>query len=263
MTLSNSSMGYASPVYLSWLAEFVAPLKQSSYQAMHIQLGHKVLDVGCGAAVDTIALSDKVGPLGAVVGIDSDEDMVFAANVASQKAGKDNIVHALGVGENLPFPDDYFDSCRCERVFLHQVDPQKILEEMIRVTNKNGWIVVADADFNTMSIDTVHVDIERKLLQFAVETGLVNGSAGRQLYRLFSRSRKLTSIFPESFSYSITNYKVLERAFRLDVLEQQALHAGVVSQEELQQWRDGLAAADSGGSFFGSISHVLVAGQKG
>jgi ubiquinone/menaquinone biosynthesis C-methylase UbiE len=48
--------GYVNTEYLQIMSEFVKHLKQHSYMLMQIQPGHKVLDVGCGPASDTIHL---------------------------------------------------------------------------------------------------------------------------------------------------------------------------------------------------------------
>jgi ubiquinone/menaquinone biosynthesis C-methylase UbiE len=48
--------GYVDSEYLRIAGESVLHLKRRTYELMHIQRGHKVLDVGCGPASDTIEL---------------------------------------------------------------------------------------------------------------------------------------------------------------------------------------------------------------
>ena len=49
---------------------------------------------------------------------------------------------------------------------------------MIRVTAPGGWLVVADTDWSSLSVDTPEIDIERRVA--GCMAGLVkNGFAGR------------------------------------------------------------------------------------
>ncbi|MBM3469885.1 MAG: hypothetical protein FJX73_03735 [Armatimonadetes bacterium] len=52
--------GYVDQEYLQVAGAFLKQLKQRTYARMHIQTGHKVLDVGCGPGIDTIALVERV-----------------------------------------------------------------------------------------------------------------------------------------------------------------------------------------------------------
>ena len=113
--------GYAgvdSADYLDKLALDDLRLKERTCAMMRAGEGHRVLDVGCGPASDTIALGKIVGSKGSVVGIDHDPEMIATANQRAYEAGLcDFVEHQLADGVELPFEDNYFDSCRSERVF--------------------------------------------------------------------------------------------------------------------------------------------------
>src|SRR5207248_10741769 len=129
--------------------------KQLTYNWMHIQPGHSVLDVGCGPGIDTIALADLVGPSGHVVGVDVDEAMIAEANRRAEQAGYRGWCHHLqGNATSLPLETSTFDACRSERLFQHVHNPASVLVEIARVTKPGGWVVVLDADHGTWSIDT-------------------------------------------------------------------------------------------------------------
>ena len=78
---------YIDPPYLDAMAELVKQNKQRTYNWMHIQPGHAVLDVGCGPGIDTIALAELVGPTGRVVGVDADAAMIAEADRRAEQAG--------------------------------------------------------------------------------------------------------------------------------------------------------------------------------
>lgn len=61
--------GYVDSEYLQVVGDFLNQIKQRTYARMQIQTGHKVLDVGCGPGIDTMALSQAVGATGEVYGV--------------------------------------------------------------------------------------------------------------------------------------------------------------------------------------------------
>jgi len=255
-------LGYVNPEYLNWLAKQVNQVKEKSYQSMQIQKGHCVLDVGCGPATDTLSLAKLVGASGLVYGVDFDHDMVKKAN---KKAANEDIsgqvFHQHANAQLLPFKDNHFDSCRSERLFQHLHSPEEALSEMVRVTKPEGWVTVVDADFTNLSIDTSEISIERRLAQLRIDKVVNNGSAGRQLYRLFNQAG-LTNLSVEMFSYPITDYRTMRMALGFDELEKFAIETNVLSVEELGNWHKTLERADDEGIFFASLSHIMVTGQK-
>jgi ubiquinone/menaquinone biosynthesis C-methylase UbiE len=228
---------------------------------MHLQIGHRVLDLGCGPGTDTIPLAQFVGLTGQVIGVDIDRHMIEIANKKAKEADvADRVMHKHIDAESIPYDSDYFDSCRSERLFQHLLIPEWTLSEMVRVTRSDGWIVVADTDHSTMTIDTPDVDIEWKLRRFRTEI-FKNGYSGRQLYRLFRR-QNLADITIEIFPLFSTDYTLTRYMALLDEIENEAVVAGTITDEELQRWHRNLEGANEEGIFFSSITMVIIAGRK-
>lgn len=59
--------------------------------AMHLQPGHRVLDVGCGTGLNFPLLLDAVGPSGAVVGVDASSSMLARARARRETRGWSNV----------------------------------------------------------------------------------------------------------------------------------------------------------------------------
>ncbi|MHC4192432.1 MAG: methyltransferase domain-containing protein [Planctomycetota bacterium] len=254
--------GYVDPVYLQVIGDFVKHVKERSYALMQIQPGRKVLDVGCGPGIDTISLAALVSSTGQVVGVDYDPAMIAEAEQRAEKAGVSAWVkYEQADVASLPFEPDYFDSSRSERLFQHLLNPEQALSEMTRVTKSGGWIVVLDTDWGTSSVDTLEMDIERRLARIRAERYLNNGYAGRQLYRLLKRQR-LENITVELFPLFSTNYAFTRQGSLLNETEREALASGVITSEELQRWCTSLEKADAEGVFFGSVTQIMVAGRK-
>jgi arsenite methyltransferase len=71
--------------------------------------GEDVLDIGCGAGMDTLVGAQMVGPAGTVRGIDMTPDMVAKARRSVAAMGLTTVTIVEGSAERLPFPDANFD----------------------------------------------------------------------------------------------------------------------------------------------------------
>jgi len=258
----SKSKGYVDPAYLQAAAKRVKHIKKASYERMEIKPGDKVLDVGCGPGTDTITLGRVVGPSGQVVGIDYDEGMIAQAELRAKEEGIEKwVTHQRADVASLPFDSDYFDSCRSERLFQHLPNYEQALSEMTRVTKPFGWVIVVDTDWGTLSIDTAEVGIERRLVQFFTECYMHNGYSGRQLYRQF-KGRNLMDISVEMFPNYVLSYAIAQESGIMEKAAQEALAAGVLTDDELRRFHEGLEEADAKGLFFASFSMIMVAGRK-
>jgi len=107
--------------------------------------GESVLDVGCGTGTLAIAAKRRVGPAGAVFGIDASPEMIARATTKVRKAGLDITFRNESV-EALPFPDAQFDVL-LSTLMLHHL-PRKLREqgarEMRRVLKPGGRVLAVD-----------------------------------------------------------------------------------------------------------------------
>ncbi|MFI5273956.1 MAG: class I SAM-dependent methyltransferase [Ktedonobacterales bacterium] len=252
--------GYVDTRYLELAAELARLDKRRTYEVMHVQLGQRVLDVGSGPGIDTLALAALVGESGAVCGVDYDAAMVAEADRRAIEAGAAaRVRHVVASAASLPFADVTFDAARSERLLQHISDPDAVLREMNRVTRPGGWVVVLETDYSSLTIDSEQVEVERRLARVAAER-VRSGYAARSLRRLFARAG-LTDLTVEVRPQVFTSYPVVRRGW-LDAVEPVALARGAVTPVELARWHDELEAAEAGGAFFASLNHILVAGMR-
>jgi arsenite methyltransferase len=109
-----------------------------------IAAGEAVLDIGCGAGVDSIIAGKLTGPAGAVTGIDLVPEMLAKARENARLAGADNVTFQESSAERLPFPDKSFDAVISNGVFNLVVDKAKALAEVYRVLKPGGRFWLAD-----------------------------------------------------------------------------------------------------------------------
>lgn len=258
----TGSKGYVDRAYLRSAEQLLRPFKALSYARMRIEPGCKVLDAGCGPGTDTISLAKRVGQSGIVVGVDRDAAMLAEANRRAKRAGVGRWVFHLRSGAmSWPLRSEYFDASRCERVFQHLPDPQPTLKEMVRVTRRDGWVVVLDTDWGTLSIHSTETDIERRLQRLHAERLLHNGYSGRQLYHLFRRQGLADVEIDLCPVYLLALAQVRELAL-LDETEREALNLGLLSAADLERWHASLARIEAEGGLFCSATLVMVAGRR-
>lgn len=106
--------------------------------------GDRVVDVGCGAGIDSLIAAKMVGSEGRVVGVDMTPAMLNKARQAAQEAGLDNVEFRQGFGENLPVLEGWADVVTSNGVLNLFPDKAVALQEMARVLKPGGWLQIAD-----------------------------------------------------------------------------------------------------------------------
>ena len=124
-----------------WMPEQVASL------AEHFRLkpGMKLLDVGCGYGYAMRTWGRYCLPGGKLVGLDREKSLLAGAKRFCRREGLARACEfKAGDVYALPFPDGEFDFTLAHVVFCHLKEPEKALDEMIRVTKPGGGIAIFD-----------------------------------------------------------------------------------------------------------------------
>ncbi len=110
-----------------------------------IEMGDKVLDLGCGPGSLTIRAKKKVGQNGQVYGLDPSPEMIALAQRNAKKVGQ-AVDFRLGVAEALPFETGTLDVVLSRLVFHHLPGElrRQALTEIRRVLKPGGYCLVVD-----------------------------------------------------------------------------------------------------------------------
>jgi SAM-dependent methyltransferase len=115
------------------------PLRHAGLRA-----GETVLDLGCGAGIDTLLAARAVGPEGSVIGIDMTPEMVERARRNARAVGLPNVEIREGFIESLPLPDDSVDVVVSNGVLNLSTRKSRVLAEAMRVLKPGGRAAIAD-----------------------------------------------------------------------------------------------------------------------
>ena len=109
-----------------------------------LRSGERVLDLGCGAGLDSLVAAQMVGPAGSVTGIDMTPEMLAKARAGAAELGLGNVDFVEGEAERLPFDDASFDVVISNGVIDLIPDKDAVFAELHRVLRFGGRIQVAD-----------------------------------------------------------------------------------------------------------------------
>jgi SAM-dependent methyltransferase len=140
------------PVGLSPDSEFLfARMTEVTLLATCADVGRRVLDVASGVGQDSVALA-REGAL--VVGAEPSARMTAMAEAFGSERiapGAARPVWVRGWADALPFGDDAFDASFCKGAIDHFDDPESAIREMARVTRRDGRVVLAIANFDSLA----------------------------------------------------------------------------------------------------------------
>lgn len=109
-----------------------------------IQPGERILDIGCGAGIDSIIAAHRTGPAGRVLALDFLPEMLERTASAAAEAGLDNVETVEGDMEAIPLPDDSVDHIISNGVINLSPRKARTLAECARVLRPAGRFCVSD-----------------------------------------------------------------------------------------------------------------------
>ncbi len=172
-------------------------LREMTAELAAIKPGHKLLDVGCGTGNLTLAAQARAGVSGEVHGIDAAPEMI---RVARRKAARSGAKADFRVGliEDIPFPDDYFDIVLSSLMIHHLPDDlkRKGFVEIRRVLKPAGHLLAVDFEPPTIPLarrllahvprhGMMRVDV-REYVPMMEEAGFEQVETGRTRFRCIS-----------------------------------------------------------------------------
>lgn len=110
--------------------------------------GHRILDVASGFGQDALALA---GEGARVVGAEPSQRMTAWARLHGDKASGPLPTWVRGWSDSLPFAPESFHAVFCKGALDHFDRPGQAIAEMARVTRRDGRVVLAIANFESLA----------------------------------------------------------------------------------------------------------------
>lgn len=102
----------------------------------------KILEAGCGSGRYCIELAKRY-PKSKIIGVDISRGALRISKLGAKDRKIKNVKFKKGNIFKLPFKDNHFDVVFNKGVIEHFNNYKKIIEEMARVTKKNGKVIIA------------------------------------------------------------------------------------------------------------------------
>jgi len=106
--------------------------------------GERVIDLGCGAGIDTLLAARLVSPGGRAIGLDTLPEMLEQGEANAREGGVVNVGWLRGELESIPMPDTSVDVAISNGVFNLSPRKGRAMSEIFRVLRSGGRISLAD-----------------------------------------------------------------------------------------------------------------------
>ena len=138
----NGDHGTAWARYADIVDIMFAEITEAVLNAANIGPGDRVLDLGCGSGGTTLALAERVTPVGSVTAIDVSAPMLERARQRSGAAGLVNVDFLLGDASVYPFAANSFDAMVSRLGAMFFDDPQHTFRRLAPSLDPGGRIAL-------------------------------------------------------------------------------------------------------------------------
>ncbi len=139
-------VGYPAEILDTLPADAVDSFAGVSNVAVYAELdpGVQVVDLGCGAGLDSLVAAGRVGPHGVVHGVDFSEDMIARAQRAAVEHGVSNVELHTAQAQELPLESGTFDVALVNGLFNLNPDRLGVFRELSRVLRPGGAVYASE-----------------------------------------------------------------------------------------------------------------------
>ncbi|MEE2997199.1 MAG: class I SAM-dependent methyltransferase [Pseudomonadota bacterium] len=138
----NSDHGIAWARYADTVDIMFSAITDAMLDAAEIGVGDRVLDLGCGNGGTTLAVSERVTPIGTVTAIDVSGPMIDRAQERADAAGLVNVTFVLGDAAIYPFSNGSFDKMISRLGAMFFDDPVAVFARLGQALDTGGRVAL-------------------------------------------------------------------------------------------------------------------------
>src|SRR6185295_17078716 len=125
----------------------LAPDSDAQLEKIGIKSGEPLVDLGCGPGGVLHLLAKRVGPTGAVLGIERSSHFANLARRFVAELALPQVDVREGDAYDTGLPRASFDGAHMRLVLVNVPQPQRIVAEMVSLVRPVGWVASFEADF--------------------------------------------------------------------------------------------------------------------
>lgn len=233
--------------------------RRRTLEAMRLQPGEAILDIGCGPGYLTQELARHAGPSGRVIGIDTSQPMLDVAAARCEELR--NTSFRLADATSLPFADASLDAVAVVQVYLFVPDLVQALAEVARVLKPGGRAVIVDTDWDSLvwhSSDAARMNHNIALWK----KRYVDATVARRFPGLIRRAGltvehadaiPMVELSPDDATYS---------GSQLPEVAKYLASKGGIDPEQAQAWEADLRALAAQGDYFFALNRFVFVARK-
>jgi SAM-dependent methyltransferase len=226
-------------------------------EALALQPGERVADLGCGPGLLAEAMAPQVGEAGAIECIDFSDSMVAMAR--RRCAPFACVQVSTGEVTALPFQADAFDVAVCTQVYEYVPAIERALEELYRVLRPGGRAVIVDTDWESCVWDSGDRARMRRMLDLW-DTHCAHPHLPRTLAALLAGAG-FGSV--EVGVIALINTRYHPDTYSHGMIGVISSYAGkLLDETEARAWAEDLRARGTAGKYFFSLNRYLFCCRK-
>lgn len=254
-----NAMNSASGLNRTYTAPEIALQRTRTLDALKLDKGEQVLDIGCGTGFLSYEIAERVGENGHVIAVDLKQEMIDAA--ADRCAEFDQVNVSLGDVTSISQESSSFDAVTCTQVLLYVSEINTALNEIYRVLKPGGRAAILETDWQGLVIASEFPELSRTIVDAwdaTVPSPNLPTRLGKLLIEHRFHSIEVQAIPLLNATYSENSFS----ASSLNWLSKNAYKKGVITKDQGMLWVEDQLSRAKNDNYFFCLNRFLFVGYK-
>jgi demethylmenaquinone methyltransferase/2-methoxy-6-polyprenyl-1,4-benzoquinol methylase len=119
-------------------------LRREAVDALMLNQGHTVLEIGCGTGANFAMLEERIGPSGRIIGIDLTQAMLDEAKKRINAAGWNNVELVQCAAKDYPLTEKSLDAVVSTFALTLEPDYDAVIASIADALRPDGKLAIAD-----------------------------------------------------------------------------------------------------------------------